>query len=68
MENPFNLKNRIALVTDAGHGIGREIAQVLAQARADIAVAELDVNSGQQAAEQLCSLAVASACFSVDIR
>ena len=34
MKNPFNLKGKIAIVTGAGQGIGREIARVLANAGA----------------------------------
>lgn len=68
MEHLFKLTNRVALVTGAGRGIGRATAQVLAGAGADIAVAEVDLESGRRAAEELASLGVASACFEVDIR
>jgi NAD(P)-dependent dehydrogenase (short-subunit alcohol dehydrogenase family) len=64
----FDLSGWIALVTGAGRGIGREIAQTLAGAGANIAVAELDEAAGKQAADELCSLGVASECFQVDIR
>lgn len=56
MVNPFDLTGRVALVTGAGRGIGREIAVVLAGAGADIAVVDIDPATAADAAAQITSL------------
>lgn len=54
--------NTIALVTGAGHGIGRAIAQQLAAEGATVAVAEINEDTGRQTVE-LLRLAGATAHF-----
>ena len=56
MKNPFNLKGKIAIVTGAGQGIGREIARVLANAGADVAVADFNAKTGKDAVKELKTL------------
>jgi NAD(P)-dependent dehydrogenase (short-subunit alcohol dehydrogenase family) len=65
MQNPFDLRGKTALVTGAGRGIGREIARVLANAGADIIVAEFDAKTGKDAVKEMKSLGRNS--FSVEV-
>ena len=53
MPNLFDLSGRTALITGAGRGIGREIARVLAAAGADIAIAEVDPATAEDAANEI---------------
>lgn len=53
LKNPFNLEGLVGLVTGAGRGLGLEVALALANAGADIVVAEIDQESGAEAARQL---------------
>jgi NAD(P)-dependent dehydrogenase (short-subunit alcohol dehydrogenase family) len=39
---PFDLTGRIAFVTGAGRGIGRDVVRTLARAGADIVAADID--------------------------
>ena len=54
--NPFDLSGRVAIVTGAGQGIGREIARVLANAGADVVVADFNAKTGKDAAKELKGL------------
>lgn len=56
MSNLFDLTGRTALITGAGRGIGREIARTLAAAGADIAIAELDPTTAEDAANEIRSM------------
>jgi NAD(P)-dependent dehydrogenase (short-subunit alcohol dehydrogenase family) len=51
--SPFNLTDRVALVTGGGRGIGREIVRTLAGAGADIAVIDLDETTAADAAAEV---------------
>ncbi|MBO0872671.1 MAG: SDR family oxidoreductase [Pseudonocardia sp.] len=50
---PGPLTGRVAVVTGAGHGIGRAYARRLAEDGAAIVVAEIDADAGKQTAEQI---------------
>jgi NAD(P)-dependent dehydrogenase (short-subunit alcohol dehydrogenase family) len=54
--SPFDLSGKVALVTGAGQGLGRQFALALARAGADIAIAELNAETGSGAAEEIRSL------------
>jgi len=49
----FELDGQTAIVTGGNRGIGRAIAQALAEAGADVAIGNRDAESGQRAAEEI---------------
>ena len=52
------LKNKIAVITGAGRGIGKATAKQFVQHGAKVVIAEFDESSGQQTADQLGDSAV----------
>lgn len=54
----FSLTNRTALVTGGAQGIGRALAQALAEAGADVAIADRNRQGAEQAASDLQTLGV----------
>ena len=63
----FSLNNRTALVTGGGRGIGAALAHALAEAGADVAVADLNLTAAEQTAEQLEAIGVRSMAVEVDV-
>jgi 3-oxoacyl-[acyl-carrier protein] reductase len=53
MDIPRRLVDRVAVVTGAGHGIGKAYARRLAQEGARVVIAELDGAAGEAAADEL---------------
>jgi len=61
------LDGRVAIVTGAGTGLGRGIAQALAEAGSDVAVLELDRDSGEVAARELGEVGVRARGYETDV-
>ena len=51
----MNLNDKVAVVTGAAQGIGRAIAETLAQRGADVVVADLDVEKAEAAAKEIAA-------------
>jgi NAD(P)-dependent dehydrogenase (short-subunit alcohol dehydrogenase family) len=61
------LENKVALITGAGRGIGRAIAHKMAHEGALVALAEIDFESAQSAAEELISEGCKALAIQTDI-
>jgi 3-oxoacyl-[acyl-carrier protein] reductase len=62
------LQGKVAIVTGAGQGMGRAFAQVLAEEGALVAIAEIDAETGPQAAEELTAQGLMARPYQVDVR
>jgi NAD(P)-dependent dehydrogenase (short-subunit alcohol dehydrogenase family) len=62
-----DLQGRVAVVTGAGRGIGRAIAQRLAEDGAAVVIAERDARTGAQTADELTAQGRRAAFFATDV-
>ena len=58
--NKFNLDGKKALVTGGGSGIGRAYAHALAEAGADVAISDINLDSAETVSEEVKDLGVKS--------
>ena len=61
------LNEMVAIVTGAGAGLGRGIAQLLAEAGASVAVLEIDRESADVAAKELSETGVTVRAYPTDV-
>lgn len=61
------LENRVAVVTGAASGIGRAIARELASLGVSVAIADINVDAGKRAAQEIVELGGRAAAFTVDV-
>lgn len=66
--NVFGLSGRVAIVTGAGRGIGREVARTLARAGASIAALDIDPVTAGEAAAECRELGGQAVAVQVDVR
>jgi len=67
ISDPFNLTGKVAMVSGAGRGLGYELALSLANAGADVVIAELDPQLGVHAAEAVKALGSEGLAIETDV-
>ncbi|MDK2897258.1 MAG: hypothetical protein PWP04_1378 [Candidatus Atribacteria bacterium] len=67
LRNLFRLEGEVALVTGGGQGLGEQMAIGLAEAGAQVAVADLNRDKAQKVADFISSLGVKSLAVGVDV-
>lgn len=63
----FSLKGRTALVTGGGQGIGQAYAHALAEAGADVAIVDLNIETATAVAAEIAALGVRSLAITADV-
>ena len=63
----FSLKERTALVTGGGQGIGQAYAHALAEAGADVAIVDLNIETATAVAAEIAALGVRSLAITADV-
>src|SRR6185437_9021066 len=64
---PMRLANKIAVITGAGHGIGRAYARKFAQEGASVVIADIDRQGGDGAAKALLDSGLSAWSRSTDV-
>src|SRR5438132_13139059 len=68
VQDLFDLSGKTAIVTGGGSGIGRQMAQALAELGADIVLCARKVERCEQAAAELSELGVRTLALRCDVR
>ena len=68
MNVPFDLSDRVAMVTGASRGLGQHFARVLARAGADLVITSRKAASLEPLADEIKSLGRKVACVDLDVR
>jgi NAD(P)-dependent dehydrogenase (short-subunit alcohol dehydrogenase family) len=63
----FSLRNKVSIVTGGARGLGKAMAQSLAQAGSDIVIADLDLENAKQTADWLASEGTRTLAVRVDV-
>src|ERR1700732_4813145 len=63
----MQLENRVAVITGAASGIGKEIARTFAQAGATVVIADRNVAAAQEAAKELGSSGPRTLAVAMDV-
>jgi len=63
----MRLKGKIAIVTGAGQGIGRSIALKMAQEGADVAIVDVNLDTGERVRKEVEALGRKALYFAVDV-
>src|SRR2546430_4064925 len=63
----MKLKDKIAIVTGAAHGIGRSIADAFAREGAAVLIADIDVAAGEDAAAEIRKRGLAASFVQTDV-
>lgn len=61
------LAGRLAVITGAGSGIGRETAYAMAELGADVILADLDLDAAQETAATCTGLGASAAAYALDV-
>lgn len=67
MSTPFQLTNKVAVVTGSGQGIGESIAKVFAQAGATVVVATRTARNGQETVDDIVSAGGRASLHQIDV-
>jgi len=63
----FKLTDKRAFITGAGSGIGRGIAHAFAQAGADVAIVDIDLNNARKVAKEITKYRIHSIAIKADV-